>query len=622
MADEGVEQPGVGDPDVAAGGGRAIPWSSVGLLIMAAAICWTGSRLLPALPPTVVAADSAENWLQFGERCVRDTLGVCCVLFVALAAAVFVPSVGLFLERLVLRSSLRWFLAVNIAVSVVSSAWFAYVVMNHMTHIPDETSMLFQAQILASGRLYAKSPPIPEAFDFEFIITDPPKWYGKYFIGQSLFLVPGVWLGLPWLMHPLLIGGCVWLTFIMGRTFLNEKIARAATVIMTFSPMRLYLGGTMMGHASSLVMLAIFALAVFRVVREPRRWGWGLAGGFFVGMAFNARPLTAVGMALAILIVVIVCFPWRRFDWRTAAAFAVGFGFWIGVFLAYNKALTGDPLLTPFNKWSRHDRVGFGSDVGLEYWLDTDKGHSLRRGLLRDSYYNLDALGPSLTGWGQVTLPLLVLPLFVRRWRWKGLILLAAWLGLVGIHVLHVSSGVLMGQPRYWSEAMPMLLLLVAISAAIVRAALPRVCRYLGLLPAVRTGRSAAWLVGGALTLATFYVGHWPLIDVCRGWTFGHKVTVRDLAESRGLTDAIVFVKTGHYRTQLHGGVIDLYPTTFILNKPDLSTPIIFARDLGPATNAQLLKHFPNRQAYWLDPRQGEEMDFIPLSRVQTLPAG
>jgi 4-amino-4-deoxy-L-arabinose transferase-like glycosyltransferase len=301
----------------------------------------------------------------------------------------------------------------------------------------------------------------------EFIIADPPKWYGKYFIGQSLFLIPGVWLGMPWLMHPLLIGVCAWLTYVLGCELLNDKIARIATVLMVLSPMRLYVGGTMMGHASSMFVLLVFALAVVKLVKNPARWRWGLIAGFSLGLACNARPLTALGLAGGIGIAAMVALPWRRLDWRTVVAFCLPLALWTGVFFAYNKALTGDAFLTPFNKWSPNDRLGFGEDVGLEYTLAGDKGHSLRRGLLVDAYFNLDALGPALIGWDRITYLLLLLPIAWSRWRKVGLALSVAWILLALVHVFHVSSGVCMGQPRYWSEAMPEMLFLVAISLTI-----------------------------------------------------------------------------------------------------------------------------------------------------------
>lgn len=607
--------------DEASGAPKSTTGSSLALLAILTALCWLGAFLLPSQPP-MYAPDTLGNWVNFVLRCLCDICWAAGILGLCLGLAIAFPSLGLFLERVVLRSSRRSFLAVTIGFSVLTSAVFAYVVMDHVTHIVDETAMLFQAQVLASGRLYADCPPVPEAFDYEFLIADPQtnKWYGKYFIGQSLFLVPGVWLGCPWLMHPIVIGICVWLVYLLGCELLNEKSARIAAVLMMFSPLRLYTGGTMMGHASSLLMMTVFALATVKVVKQPRRWGWAFIAGFFLGLSFNARPLTAVAMGAAIGLASMICFPWRQLNWRAVFAFTVGFALWVGVFFAYNRALTGDAMKSPFNQWSKNDRLGFGPEVGLEYWRDADKGHSLRRGLLIDSYYNIDALGPSLTGWGRVTLLFMLMPLVVSRWRGRSWTLFVVWLALAGIHVFHISSGVLMGQPRYWSEAAPMLFLLVAVSLAVLRQYVPRFCRSVGLVPAVRIGRSGLWTTGGVLVLLSFYLGTYPLVDMCYGFTFGHPKTFRSMAAEASLDNALVFVRSGLYRDPEHGEM-DRYLGAFVSNTPDLSGPVIYARDLGPEKNAVVARHFAGRRLYWIDSTLGNNMEIIPLERAQTLPS-
>jgi hypothetical protein len=618
MSDEAFQNPPSSDTVDQAGAAPASPALSFAMVGMITALCWVVSLLLPNVPP-LFAPDTAENWLQLGMRCLRGTLEAIGILGICLIVSMFVPRVGLFFEGLVLRSSRRRFLLATVLISTVSSGLFAWFFMSHTTHIVDETAMLFQARVLASGRLYADCPPMPEFFDAEFVIADPPRWYGKYFIGQSLFLVPGVWIGAPWLIHPILIGLSVWLTYLLGLELLNDKPARVAAVLMVLSPLRLYTGGTMMGHASSLFVLLAFAYAMVKMIRQPARWGWGALAGFSLGMACNARPLTVIGMAGVIGLAAAVKYPWRQFNWRTAAAFVVTLGLWACIFFAYNKALTGDAMLTPFNKWSKGDRLGFGADVGLEYWRKADKGHSLRRGLLIDSYYNFDVLGDSLTGWGHVTLVLLVLPIIFGRWRWQSLLLFGVWLALAGIHVFHVSSGVLFGQPRYWSEAMPMMLLVIAVALALIRSRVPAACRMLGLTRPILTGRSAVWLAGVVLAMWCVYGGYYPLVSSCYGWTWGQHYRLGELAKERGIDNAVVFLRTGHYREQNRGGKFepDRYLGSFPLNDPELTSRVVYARHLGFSKDAELMRYFPGRKAFYFDPSAlQEDAEFMPLDRA------
>ncbi len=614
LHEPGTESP---EPEHDEPAGSFFPLVLIGMITAA---CWAISFLLPSLPP-LCAPDTLENWAQLALRCIRETLQAAGILGVCLMLGAAFPRVGRWFDRVVLHSRRRRFLLVTVCASVISSALFSWFCMAHRTHIVDETAMLFQARVLASGHLYAASPSIPDAFDCEFVIADPPRWYGKYFIGQSLFLVPGVWVGAPWLVHPILIGFCVWLTYLLGRELLTEKIARIASVLMMLSPLRLYTGGTMMGHASSLFVLLVFALAMVKVVRQPGKWGWGALAGFALGLAFNARPLTVIGMAGVIGLASAVYFPWRQFQWRTLAAFMVTLGLWACIFLAYNHALTGDARLTPFNKWSKSDRLGFGSDVGLEYWREADKGHSLRRGLLVDAYYNFDVLGESLTGWGKVTLALLCVPIVVGPWRRQSWILFSVWLALAAIHVFHVSSGVLFGQPRYWSEAMPMMLLVVAVALALVRSGLPRVCRMIGVARPVATGRSAGWLAGTGLALFGVYGGYYPLLSSCYGWTWGTQYKVDELAQERGIDHAVVFVRSGYYQEQSRKGKFepDHYLGIFPFNEPSLSTPVVYARHLDFARDREVMRSFPGRKAYFFEPSLLlDDARFIPLEQAAT----
>jgi hypothetical protein len=100
-------------------------------------------------------------------------------------------------------------------------------------------------------------------------------------------------------------------------------------------------------------------------------------------------------------------------------------------------------------------------------------------------------------------------------------------------------------------------------------------------------------------------------------------MSISELAKSQRIDNALVFMDTpGSYRTQLKQGIVDKYPKGFVLNDPDLSRPVIYARDLGSARNTQLAKYFPSRKLYWLGLNKSlEKMEFIPLEEVQSRPA-
>ena len=71
------------------------------------------------------------------------------------------------------------------------------------------------------------SPPFREFFDYAHMINDG-RWYCQYPPGHSLLLVPGVWLGVPWLVNPILGGLSVYGVFLLGAGSLRPR-ARAGS---------------------------------------------------------------------------------------------------------------------------------------------------------------------------------------------------------------------------------------------------------------------------------------------------------------------------------------------------------------------------------------------------------
>lgn len=587
-------------------------WTSVFLMLAAAVICWGISLAFPTEYP-LAPAESLDNWQAFGGRILGDILKALSLVALAIAISAIVPQVGLWFERIIFGSRRRLFLAVSMLVAVLSSGSFSYFVLGQIPHIQDEVAMFFQAQVLAEGKLYADTPELADFFDCEFIVVDGPRWYGKYFIGPSLVLVLGVLMGAPWLIHPLLASMAVLLVYALGRALFGEKIARVAAVLMVISPFRVATFSMMMAHPSCLLAMGLFCLGVIKVVQDPRRAGWSFIAGAALGFAVNTRPLTALAMGAVTGLMALYALPWRRFRWWTLATFILPLAGFALLFLGYNKTLTGDPFLTPFEKWSAADHLGFGPDVGLEYWRSEEKGHSLENAILRNGYFNLDALGVNLTGWGRVALLLLVLPLFNTRWPKRTWALAGVVGSLIIAYSFYHTHSVLAGQARYWSESMPMMLLLLAIALAGVRRSLPRLCRWLGIWPAVRTGRAACWLAGAFLVLWSIQAAYVPLVNECRIGYWGQGSQLRVLTREQGLNNALVFIPSPHFRAQARHMRWDVYGSGFALNAPSLQGPVIYARDLGAERNAELIAQYPGRKVYWIDLEGGDLTGFIPV---------
>src|SRR5438876_5932282 len=72
----------------------------------------------------------------------------------------------------------------------------------------DEGSYAIQMQMLARGRLWMPQHPLADFFD-SFYVLVKPVYASQYFPGTALMYVPGVWLGWPTWVLPLLASGAI-----------------------------------------------------------------------------------------------------------------------------------------------------------------------------------------------------------------------------------------------------------------------------------------------------------------------------------------------------------------------------------------------------------------------------
>jgi hypothetical protein len=273
---------------------------------------------------------------------------------------------------------------------------------------PDTAAYLFQARLMAEGALSAVAPP-----DFGFspsphINIYDGLWYSKYPFGTSLFLVPGVLVGAPWVMPPLATGLTLLLFFAIVRELFDARVAAAALLLAFLSPTTLLIGGSLLSQPVSRLSLAVFLYAILRMLKavdRTRRCILGGVAGLALGYAFNTRPLVALvfGAAGAGLLLYRL---WQRPD-RTAfisalLTMAASGLVMLGLFLAWNAHLTGDPWLLPYNALQRADRMGFGlrgegyAPLIVDFRIDFTPAYALGRIF----WHTLPCVLLNTVGWG------------------------------------------------------------------------------------------------------------------------------------------------------------------------------------------------------------------------------
>ena len=304
----------------------------------------------------------------------------------------------------------------------------------------DSVIQWFQAQIFASGRLYAGAPPDEAFFAVQHMLVDGGRWYSQYPPGHSALLGLGAALGAAWLVPVALSVGTALLLYAFTRRAYDLATARTTVVVLALAPFFWFMGASHMNHVSALFFVSAFLYLL--VLWEGRGspallFGAGLA----VGAALLSRPLTALAVGIALTPFVLAT-AWRKRDVGSLLAGALGALVPIVLYLAYNAATTGDPLLPGYIKL-------WGADHGLGFHLTPwGEVHSPLAGL-RNELTDL-ALLSSLMFEGPVSALLPAGLLFAAGWaskRWDQR-LMVAFIAIPVAYLFYWHRDAFLG-PRY-----------------------------------------------------------------------------------------------------------------------------------------------------------------------------
>lgn len=165
----------------------------------------------------------------------------------------------------------------------------------------DELVQVLQARDLAAGQLTHPLPTPPEAFVILNEVEAGDRAFGQYPVGGPAMLVPGVLIGAPWTVGPVIGALCVLLFWLLlGHTdpFGSRSWRRGATVLFAVAPFGAFMFSSYMNHASVLLWLLVAVIALAKATRDDAHPAWGAAVGVALGMAAAIRPLDAVAFAL------------------------------------------------------------------------------------------------------------------------------------------------------------------------------------------------------------------------------------------------------------------------------------------------------------------------------------
>ena len=478
---------------------------------------------------------------------------------------------------------------VMLAGSFCFVAWIAREQYQAEPHIYDASAYLFAAKMYASWHLSVPIPPA-DRFPGPFMVQFDGQWFGQYGPGTALSLVPGIWLGVPWLVEPLLGTFTLLAIGLLAARLFDRRTATLAVVLGAFSPFYSYLAASYLSHAVALFYLTWGLWALVRFAQGGAGWNLPLAAVFF-GMGGLTRDLVALLFVITVLSGVI-WLSWQqlRTNWQRwvipGILFLVVVCLFVLSYLGFNALLTHDPWTTPRSLLFAGDHWGFGQGVGFY------GQHTPAAGLV-----NLDELLTileiDLYGWPfYFTLAFLLLPFLTRRATTVDWFCLAALVLLTGAYVGYFYHGIYLG-PRYLFETLPFLLTLTARGILTLADASRKIAQALHAKKGIQETAHlsiptiALVIVLFAFNLLYFFPRQIQLHQNYSGLPTSYHINLAQI-----------------YHPPFHNAIVITSDYTvyqmvmFALNDPYLRNDVIYAWGSTVSDDIQLQKAFPGRNLY------------------------
>lgn len=267
------------------------------------------------------------------------------------------------------REFLVLFLLISICFSFALACHF-YVLLDYQM-ISDEYSYVFESSLLASGKFFAASPPMPYFFHYGNVINDG-RWYGKYTIGWSALLAAGRILGVEWMVDCLCAALSILFLYLICKKLYGRRAGIVSALFAIFSPMFILLGASYLSHTSFGLAMLIFIYSVL-CIDEKNYAVCFAAAGAALAYALNARP--ADGVVLVFGSIPLLAYLYKKSEFKKSfkiglIMISIALALGLGVIFIVNYVQGGDFFTLGFTRYNPHDTWGIGSE-----------GHTLAAGI-------------------------------------------------------------------------------------------------------------------------------------------------------------------------------------------------------------------------------------------------
>jgi hypothetical protein len=466
-------------------------------------------------------------------------------------------------------------------------------------HIHDEFANLLAADTFLQGRLSNQAHPLWPFFESIHVLAQP-VYASKYPPAQGLMLAVGQGLaGEPvvgmWLSVALACAAIYWAL----KAWMPPRWALLGGLLAALHPVLLKWSQVYWGGAEAMLGGALLVGAFRRIIKGPTT---GDACWLALGMVILAISRPFEGMVLSLILLgALAVWLVRNRDTlelpdlkRLFVPVTFIMGFFIGGQALYNGLITGDPLklpymvyeeqyaVAPFLVWQKprpeskyhHPLI---RNHFVDYALREYRAQQTLTGFAKESFNKVKRLARDYTLKYVLVIPLLALPWIWRQGGWNRFALVA--FGLFGLVVIQ--------ETWMWDRYVAPIggLFFVVVMLGLRQMSLWQCCQkpagrvVLVLVLLACLGQSALWLKRR----------HWE--HARHDWDWQRLQMIQDLKQ-RGRKHLII-VRYGP-KQSVHDD--------WVHNDAAIDqSPVVWARDMGPEKNRELLDYFKGRQVWLLE---------------------
>jgi len=346
-----------------------------------------------------------------------------------------------------------------------------------------------------------------------------------------------------------------------------------AALLFLSSQFFLLVSGSYLSHSAAMLCTLASVFAYIRLRKNPEAGRYWLLLGASLGFLSLTRPANALLLCVpAAVLLLKKSLVHIRHSFPGALALLI----FVVLHLAYNRALTGNPFLTPHEVYAPCDKLGFGSR-GTEWGMRFGPPEAFS-----NLNFHLTSLLDMAFRWPSMLTLAFVPFAFLRKNRKVPFALLAFFLSESALYFFYFGDGTFLG-PRYWFEVFWTIPILTVMGVEEVAG-----------LASAGAGRKSAAPYVLLLLLAVYGVS--STVSTLR--YFKGYNGMRPMKLPRFDSPALVFVPSE--------GTWQQYGIFFSLMDPVLNNnSVIFARDqavhnvpngLPPLPDERLMKAFPERK--------------------------